>query len=78
MIEEGPERAESHTLLEGLIRSYRAPSGGACSAAELLLIGLLRRSIAKGSHPRMALKKRSRPHWNRRRCRSFGYNRVQR
>ena len=41
IIEEERERAESPTpLAEGLMRSYRGPGGGECSAVQLRLIGL--------------------------------------
>jgi hypothetical protein len=46
MIEVEWEWAESHTSCRGaheeeLMRSYRGPGGGECSAADLLLIGVL-------------------------------------
>jgi hypothetical protein len=41
IIEDERERAESPTpLAEGLMRSYRGPGGGECSAVQLRLIGL--------------------------------------
>jgi hypothetical protein len=75
IIEEERERVDSPTpLLEVLRRAYGGPSGGGCSAAELLLIGLVLGSSPVAHSGKFAQPRSSTREHIGLRSASFGYD----